>query len=158
MFFLYRQAESLVVTHKNLTGLTFNCIRREAEGFCLRFHLARQLALRTNCVCVCLQYCGRLFTTGARHSAVGWGTALQVGRSRVRFPMASLEFFIDNLPGRTVALGSTQSLTEMSTTNIFLGCKGGRYVGLTTLPPSYADCLEIWEPQPPGTFRACPGL
>jgi hypothetical protein len=26
---------------------------------------------------------------------VGWGTALQVGRSRVRFPMGSLEFFID---------------------------------------------------------------
>ena len=24
-----------------------------------------------------------------------WGTALQVGRSRVRFPMVSLEFFID---------------------------------------------------------------
>jgi len=29
-------------------------------------------------------------------------------------------------------------------------------VGLTTLPPSYADCLEIWEPQPPGTLKACP--
>ena len=31
-------------------------------------------------------------------------------------------------------------------------------MGLTTLPPSYADCLELWEPQPPGTLRACPGL
>jgi len=39
-----------------------------------------------------------------------------------------------------------------------LGGKGGRCVGLTTLPPSGADCLEIWEPQPPGTLRACPGL
>ena len=28
-------------------------------------------------------------------SAVGWGTALQFGRSLVRFPMVSLEFFID---------------------------------------------------------------
>ena len=27
--------------------------------------------------------------------AVGWGTVLQAGRSRVRFPMVSLEFFID---------------------------------------------------------------
>jgi hypothetical protein len=26
--------------------------------------------------------------------------------------------------------------------------------GLTTLPPSCADCLEILEPQPPGTPRA----
>ena len=32
----------------------------------------------------------------------------------------------------------------------FLGGKGGRCVGLTTLPTSCADCLEIWEPQPPG--------
>ena len=40
----------------------------------------------------------------------------------------------------------------------FLVGKGGWCVGLTTLPPSCADCLEIWEPQPPGTLRACPGL
>jgi hypothetical protein len=31
--------------------------------------------------------------------------------------------------------------------------KGGRCVGLTILLPLYADCLEIWEPQPPGTLR-----
>jgi hypothetical protein len=30
--------------------------------------------------------------------------------------------------------------------------KGGQYVGLATLRPSYADCLEIWEPKPPGTL------
>jgi hypothetical protein len=40
----------------------------------------------------------------------------------------------------------------------FLGGKLGRCVWLTTLPPSSADCLEIWEPQTPGTLRACPGL
>ena len=57
-----------------------------------------------------------------------------------------------------MALGSTQPLTEMSTSNISLGGKGGRCIGLTTLPPSFADCLEIWEPQPPGTLRACLGL
>jgi hypothetical protein len=34
-----------------------------------------------------------------------------------------------------------------------LGSKGGRCAGLTTLPPSCADCLENWEPQPPGTLR-----
>jgi hypothetical protein len=54
-----------------------------------------------------------------------------------------------------VALGLTQPLTNISTTNISWG---GRYLGLTTLPPSCADCLEIWEHQPPGTLRACPGL
>jgi len=40
----------------------------------------------------------------------------------------------------------------------FLVGKSGRCVGLTTLPPSGADCLEICESQPPGTLRACPGL
>jgi hypothetical protein len=33
-----------------------------------------------------------------------------------------------------------------------------RCVWLTTLPPSYADYIEILEPQPPGTPRARPGL
>jgi len=56
-----------------------------------------------------------------------------------------------------MALGLTQPLTEMSTRNISW-CKGGRCEGLTTLQPSCADCLEIWEPQPPGTLKACPGL
>jgi hypothetical protein len=45
----------------------------------------------------------------------------------------------------------------MSARNIFRG-KGGRCVGLTTLPPSCADCLENWEPQPPGNLRTSPGL
>jgi len=40
----------------------------------------------------------------------------------------------------------------------FLGGKESRCVGLITLPPSCADCLEIWDPQLPGTLRACPGL
>ena len=39
----------------------------------------------------------------------------------------------------------------------FLGGKDGRCVGLTNLPTSCADCLEIWEPQLPGTLTACPG-
>ena len=35
----------------------------------------------------------------------------------------------------------------------FVGDKGGQCVGLTTLPPSCADCLEIWKPQPSGALR-----
>jgi hypothetical protein len=40
----------------------------------------------------------------------------------------------------------------------FLRGKGDRCVGLTTLPPSCADCLEIREPQPPGTLKVRPVL
>ena len=50
-------------------------------------------------------------SVGARGDAVGWGTALQIGRSRVRIPTVSLEFFIDII---LLALGLTQPLTEMS--------------------------------------------
>jgi len=42
-----------------------------------------------------------------------------------------------------MALGLTQPLTEMSTSNISCGGKGGRCVGLSTLPTSCADRLEI---------------
>jgi hypothetical protein len=31
-------------------------------------------------------------------------------------------------------------------------------VRLTTLPPSRAECHEIWEPKPPGTPWPTPGL
>ena len=57
-------------------------------------------------------------------------------------------FLWHNPSGHTVALGSTQPLTEMST----------RYVELTTLPPSSANCLEFWAPQPPWILRTCPGM
>ena len=60
-----------------------------------------------------------------------------------------------------MALGLTQTLTEMSTGDIsWGGGKGVRCVVLTTLPPSCADCLEIWEPQlhRHGALGACPGL
>ena len=43
----------------------------------------------------------------------------------------------------------------------FLGDKDDRCVGLTTLPPSCADCLEICEPKPPepkGHVQACIGI
>ena len=39
-----------------------------------------------------------------------------------------------------------------------LGRRGGRWLELTTLSPSCADCVKIWDPQPPGVLRACPSL
>ena len=66
-------------------------------------------------------------------------------------------FHWHNLSRLTMALESTHSLTEMSPKNIS-GGKAGRCVGLTTLPPLRANCLEIWEPQHTGTLRACAGI
>jgi hypothetical protein len=41
---------------------------------------------------------------------------IQAGRSRVRVPMRSLDFSVPS--SRTMALGSTQPLTRMSTRNL----------------------------------------
>jgi hypothetical protein len=76
---------------------------------------------------------------GVRGATVGWSTALQAGR-----------WHCD--PG----VDSASNRNEYQ--EYFLEGKGGRYVELTTLPPSCPDCLEIWGPHPSGTLRACPGL
>jgi hypothetical protein len=45
----------------------------------------------------------------------------------------------------TVVLEFTQPITEINTSNILWGGKGGRCLGLTTLPPSCVNYFEIWE-------------
>jgi hypothetical protein len=59
-------------------------------------------------------------------------------RAAGSIPDEVIEFFFNwsNPSSRNMALGSTQPLTEMSTRNLPGGRKGGRRVGLTTLPPS----------------------
>ena len=49
-------------------------------------------------------------------------------------------FHYINPSDRTIALGSIQPLTGMSTRN---EGKGDRCTGLTTLPPSCVECREI---------------
>jgi hypothetical protein len=64
---------------------------------------------------------------------------LQTGRSRDRVPMRWIFSNLPNTSGRTMALVSTQPLTEMSTGNLkkeTWGETGGRDIVLTTLPPS----------------------
>ena len=99
-----------------------------------------------------------LLTGGIRGDAVGWDTALKAGRSRVRFPMVSLEFFIDIILPAALCPWGWLNLLQKWVPGTFPGVKGGRCIGLTTLPASCADCLEICEPQPPAIVRACPGL
>jgi hypothetical protein len=80
--------------------------------------------------------------------AVGWGTALQAEMSRV-LPGVPLAFFIDIIFRGVDSVSDRNEYQEY-----FLAGKGDRCVGLTTLPTSCADCIELWERQPSGTVRA----
>jgi hypothetical protein len=90
---------------------------------------------------------------GVRGGAVGWGTALQAGRSGVRFLMRSLEFFIDLII--LAALWPWGWLTQMN-------AEGSRCLRLIKFPPSCADCPEIlWIPtscSPSGLSKQIQGL
>jgi len=75
--------------------------------------------------------------------------------------MVSLEFFIDIIlpypPWHWFDSASNGNEYRES----ILWSKGGRCVGLTTLRPSYADCLEIWVPsllETSGSTQACNGI
>jgi hypothetical protein len=56
---------------------------------------------------------------------------------------------LPNLSSRTIALGSTQPPTEMTTRNFPWGVEGVRRVGLTSLPPSASRISRqnMWEPR-----------
>ena len=55
---------------------------------------SRRLIFVMNCILLS-GYVSWYGECGASGGAIGWGTALQAGRLWVRFPMVSLEFFID---------------------------------------------------------------
>ena len=63
-----------------------------------------------------------------------WLRLCAKSHKRFRFSMVSLEFFIDII------------------------LPGSQCVVLSTLPPSCADGLIVWEPQSLGTLRTFPGL
>jgi hypothetical protein len=66
-----------------------------------------------------------------------------------------VEFFIDTgSPGPGVDRASNRNEYQ----EYILRVNSSQWVGLTNLPPSAAECLEIWEPQTPETLKVCPGM
>jgi hypothetical protein len=73
---------------------------------------------------------------------------LQTGRSWFRIPMRSLDLFNSlNISNHTMALGSTQSGTELSTIDL-PRVKGDRRMRLTTSQPSVSrlsrKCVNLY--------------
>ena len=69
--------------------------------------------------------------------------------------MVSLEFFIDLILCPRVDSASNRNENQ----ECCLGCKGGWCVGLATLPPPHADCLELLQAStscsPQGLYSDC---
>jgi hypothetical protein len=79
---------------------------------------------------------------GARGSVVGWGTMLQAGRSPGRVPVEVDLFSLPNSASRTMALGLTEPLTEMSTRNL----PGGKKRPAHRADNLAAICeLNVWK-------------
>jgi hypothetical protein len=97
-----------------------------------------------------------IYANWAHGSVVGWSAMLQAGRSHIRIPMRSLNYFgLPNPPNHTVVLGFTQPLTETSTLKGFWGVERGRCVSLTTSLPFVSlfsrqyGIPNIWQPYRP---------
>ena len=85
---------------------------------------------------------------------------LQIGRSLVRSQLVSLKFFFDIKSFRSHYGPGVDTHSNRNEYQYFLGSKGGRFVKLTTLPPSCAVVtksgnLNFLESS--GPLQACNG-
>jgi hypothetical protein len=69
--------------------------------------------------------------------------------------MVSLEYLIGIILPAALWPGVVSASERSEYQEYFLGVKGAWCVGLSNVPPSCANCIEIWELQPPGSLRAC---
>jgi hypothetical protein len=128
-----------IVLNEFLTGIyvSFTFIKQNTTSLSGRFIITATSAVFS---CLYLIWCGKYIYI--RYSVLGWDTVLQ-GKVAGLIPDEVIEFFSWSNPSSlTMALGSTQLLTEMSTRNL-LGCKRRLACKDDNLTRRlWADCLE----------------
>jgi hypothetical protein len=102
LFLTQRVLERLTTVFCLRDGDNHKCVARRKLCVMERlqnFYKLENISLNQDNFSFCLRrqnyFCEVIYMLGARGGAFGWGTALQAGRSRVRFSIVLLEFFID---------------------------------------------------------------
>jgi hypothetical protein len=125
--------------------------RRKNPTSLLKKYLHRGYITQSPCL-ICVSF--HTVYDVAYGRAISWATMLQAGRSRGRFPYVIGFFNLPNPSSRSMAPGSTRSLTEMSTRNI-PGGKGrpvrkGDNLTAICAPIVYRKCRSVDVSQPYG--------
>ena len=89
---------------------------------------------------------------------VGWDIVLQGERLWVQFPMGSLNFSLTQSFWPHYGPGFESAPNRNEYQGYLQGGKGCWCIGLTTSPPSHANCLEILGVSASGALRTCLGL
>ena len=119
-----------------------NCLGQYLRSCSEMERSSRNFPFALDSLLLCLQ---------TRGGAVGWRTALYVGRSWVRYTMMSPELLLTQSFWPHYGPGIDSASNRNYYQEYFLGHKSGRCVGLTTLPSLCVDCLgnvgTSWNPQ-----------
>ena len=83
---------------------------------------------------------------------------LLVGRSQDQFPVVLLDFSVTYSFQPYNGPGVDSAPSENEYQEHFLGVKAAGAWGWRPHHPDVPNVMEIWEPKPPGTLWATPGL